>query len=351
MTLSTRIRRLSASYAQPIEEQSPRMLGLVALAVLVVLLACALGWNMLGVGERSYDAEFAQAAGLRVGDSVTVAGVQVGAVTGQTLVGDRVVVRMRIAGDVPLGTETTAAIKLTTLLGARYVEVRPAGPGELRDRRIMLSHTAVPYDLQQSLENATTTFEQVDAAQISRSLDTLATQLDGVPAVLPGVLTNIRTLSSILGSRRNELGSLLTGVRELTAMVNSQQSDVEVIVGMGRDLLTDIASRRQAIELLMSATTRLVEQVRGIVVDDRADIDQLLTGLNGLLGSLARHDDLLRNTLQILPVAVRNLTNASGNGNSVDFNAPGGVLVDSWMCALSGHAELAQLPQYFGDCR
>ncbi|MFE3543968.1 MCE family protein [Nocardia sp. NPDC059177] len=351
MTLSTRFRSLGLAVGRPIEKQNPRILGTVALVALIAVLLATLGWNTLGVGERSYEAEFAQAAGLRVGDSVTVAGVQVGTVTGQELVGDRVVVTMRIARDVALGIETTASIKLTTLLGARYVELLPAGPGELGDGRITLSHTAVPYDLQQSLENATTTFEQVDAAQIGRSLDTLAAQLEGVPAVLPGVLTNIKTLAGILGSRRDELGSLLAGVRDLTAVVTSQRSDVAAITTAGRDLLTDIASRRQAIELLMSATTRLVEQVRGIVVDDRAQIDELIAGLNGLLGSLARHDDLLRNTLEILPVSVRNLTNAAGNGNSVDFNAPGGVLVDSWMCALSGHAEVAALPPYFGDCR
>ncbi|MEV0712164.1 MCE family protein [Nocardia aurea] len=349
-TPSSRSGRMLAALRQPLESRNSRMLGLVALVVLIGLLAATVGFSSIGIGERSYDAEFAQAAGLRVGDGVTVAGVQVGTVTGQELTGDRVLVTFRVDNDVHLGAETTAAIKLTTLLGARYLELLPAGDGEVADRRIRLSHTAVPYDLQAALENATTTFEQIDAKQIGTSLDALATQLDGVPAVLPGVLTNIRALANILGSRRDELGSLLSGVRELTSVVNSQQDDVATIVTVGRDLLRDITSRRGAIELLMSATTRLVEQIRQIIVDDRPKVDELLDGLNDLLGSLARHDDLLRNTLEILPVAVRNLANSAGNGNSVDFDAPGGVLVDSWMCAISGRADQANLPPYFGDC-
>ncbi|MET9214260.1 MULTISPECIES: MCE family protein [unclassified Nocardia] len=350
MTIPPGLRRLVA-VGRPLEEQRPRVLGVIALAVLAGVLLAALGVSAVGVGARGYEAEFAQSAGLRVGDGVTVAGVPVGEVTGQRLAGDRVVVRMRVDDQVTLGTETSAAIKLTTLLGARYVELRPAGPGELPDRRIGLSRTAVPYDLQQSLENATTTFEQIDAEQVGRSLELLATQLDGVPAVLPGVLGDIRTLAGILASRRGELGSLLAGVRNLTATVTAQQSDLTAIATSGRDLLTDIAARRQVIELLMTATTRLVEQVRAIVVDDRPRVDELIAGLNGLLGSLARHDDLLRNTLEILPVSVRNLANAAGNGNSVDFNAPAGVLVDSWMCALSGQAAQQSLPKYFGECR
>lgn len=327
------------------------ILGLLALILLVAVLAAAVGINSLGVGERTYRAEFAQAAGLRVGDRVTVAGVQVGSVSGEKLMGDRVVVTLSIQGDVHLGAETGAAIKLTTLLGARYVELRPAGNGELPDHRIGLTHTEVPYDLQQALENATTTFEQVDAAQIGKSLDTLATQLDGVPAILPGVLNNIRSLANILGSRRDELGSLLAGVRQLTAVVSSQRSDMSAIVAVGRDLLRDISARRGAIELLMSATTRLVEQIRGIVVEDRPNVDELLHGLQGLLGSLARHDDLLRNTMEILPVPIRNLANASGTSNSVDFTGPTGPFIDQWMCALSGRAEQLSLPPYFKDCK
>ena len=64
-----------------------------------------------------------------------------------------------------------------------------------------------------------------------------------------------------------------------------------------------------------------------------------------------QHDDLLRSTLQAGPVALRNLTNATGSGNAVGFNAPGGLLVDSWMCAISGRAEQFGMIPYFQDCK
>ena len=46
--------------------------------------------------------------------------------TGTRLDGDQVVVTMKIKHSVALGADTRAAIKLTTLLGSRYVELRPA---------------------------------------------------------------------------------------------------------------------------------------------------------------------------------------------------------------------------------
>ncbi|MFG3615731.1 MCE family protein [Nocardia sp. NPDC047654] len=336
---------------QPIESHRRSVLGLLALAVLLAVLAAALGFNALGVGRVSYEVEFAQAAGIRPGDSVTIAGVPVGIVEAQRLAGDHVVVTVAVDENVALGVETGAAIKLTTLLGARYVELRPAGQGVLPGRRIALRHTAVPYDLQQALENATVTFEQIDAQQISKSLDSLATQLDGVPAVLPGLLENMRALATIIGDRRGELGALLAGTQRLTTVVTEQRADLAAITAQGRDLLGEIVARRDAIERLMDGTRRLADQLRVLVVDDRPKLEELITGLNGLLGSLARNDQLLRSTLEILPVPVRNFANASGTANEVDFTAPAGPLIDSWMCAISSRAPGIDLPPYFEDCR
>ncbi|MFE7741210.1 MCE family protein [Nocardia sp. NPDC057455] len=344
-------RQAVSTARQPIESHPRATLGVAALVVLLTALGAALGVNALGVGKVSYEAEFAQAAGIRPGDSVSIAGVPVGTVETQRLVGDHVVVTLEVDKSVSLGSETGAAIKLTTLLGARYVELRPAGQGSLPGRRIGLSHTTVPYDLQRALENATVTFDRIDAAQISKSLDGLATQLDGVPTVLPGLLENMRALSAIIGDRRGELGALLAGTQRLTTVVTQQRADLGTITTQGRDLLTEIVSRRDAIQRLMDGTRRLADQLRALVVDDRPKLEELITGLNGLLGSLARNDQLLRNTLEILPVPVRNFANASGTGNEVDFTSSAGPLVDSWMCAIGSRAQQANLPPYFKDCK
>ncbi|MET7770108.1 MCE family protein [Nocardia sp. NPDC005366] len=351
MTLKEFAGRTIRTARRPIEEHRKGVLGLAALVLLIAVLAAAVGFNALGVGSQRYEVEFAQAAGITPGDSVTIAGVPVGTVEAHRLAGDHVVVTLRVDGDVALGAETRASIKLTTLLGARFVELRPAGTGSVPDHRIDLRHSAVPYDLQKALEDATVTFEQIDAGQIGRSLDTLATQLDGVPSVLPGLLANLRSLATIVGDRRGDLSALLAGTQRLTAVVTEQQSDLGVIMTQGRDLLTEIVARRDMIQGLMEATRTLADQIRTLVTEDRPQIDELLTGLNGLLGSLARNDALLRDTLQILPLPIRNFANASGTGNEVDFTAPAGPMIDSWMCALSGRAQQANLAPYYKDCR
>ena len=43
--------------------------------------------------------------------------------------------------------------------------------------------------------------------------------------------------------------------------------------------------------------------------------------------------------------------NATGSGNAVDLNVSNGLLVDSWMCAISGRAKQFDMIQYFQDCK
>jgi hypothetical protein len=76
-----------------------------------------------------------------------------------------------------------------------------------------------------------------------------------------------------------------------------------------------------------------------------------LTNLRVLSDMLGQHDDLLRSTLQSGPVALRGLANATGTGNAVDVNAVNGLLIDSWMCAISGRAKQFGMIQYFKDCK
>lgn len=336
---------------RPLENYNRIGLGVTAIAVVTVLIGAMLIVKVADIGYRQYTARFLQAAALKPGNPITVAGIPVGEVTAMRLAGDHVEAKLKVRDDLALGDDSRAVIKVTTILGSRYLALQPAGAGSLPDNIFDLAHTDVPYDLQEALADVTTTYEQVDTDTFAQTLGILGKQMRDLPAVLPQALENTHTLSTIVAERPDQLGSLLKTTEVVSNTLHSQQSTIGSLVNQGNSLVGEFVTRRASFQTLMTALTNLVETLSGIVIDDRPELEKLLTNLRELSDMLGQHDDLLRSTLQAGPVALRGLANATGTGNAVDLNVPNGLLIDSWMCAISGRAKQFGMIEYYQDCK
>jgi virulence factor Mce-like protein len=336
---------------RPLESYNKTWLGAGAIAVVALLIGAMFLIKVADVGYRHYTARFLQAAALKTGNPITIAGIPVGEVTSMRLAGDHVEAGLKVRKDIVLGQDSRAIIKVTTILGSRYLALDPEGPGSLPDNTFALSHTEVPYDLQEALADVTTTYEQVDTDSFAETLGILGKQLQGIPAVLPQALENTRTLSTIIADRRDQLGTLLQTTEKVSNTLRRQQSNIGSLINQGNDLIGEFVSRRESFQAMMAALTNLVQTLSDIVIDDRPELEKLLTNIRELSDMLGKHDDLLRSTLQAGPPALRGLANATGTGNAVDLNASNGLLVDSWMCAISGRAKQFGMIEYFKDCK
>ncbi|KAA0118553.1 MCE family protein [Mycolicibacterium sp. P9-22] len=338
-------------WRRPLLSWDRTWLGVTAIAVVSVLIGAMLLVKVADIGYRSYTAHFLQAAALKTGNPVTVAGIPVGEVTDMKLAGDHVEATLKVRNDVALGQDSRAVIKVTTILGSRYLALQPSGSGSLPENTFDLSQTEVPYDLQEALADVTTTYEQVDTDQFAETLGILGEQMQGLPEVIPQALANTHTLSTIIADRRDQLGTLLETTEQVSTTLRRQQSAIGQLVTQGNELVGEFVARRASFRALMASLTNLVETLSGIVIDDRPELENLLVNLRELSDMLGKHDDLLRSTLQAGPVALRGLTNATGTGNAVDLNVSNGLLIDSWMCAISGRAEQFGMIEYFQDCK
>lgn len=336
---------------RPLGSYNRTWLGVIAIAVVSVLIGALLTVKVADLGYRYYTARFLQAAALKPGNPITVAGIPVGEVRSMKLAGDHVVAELKVENDIVLGEDSRAIIKVTTILGSRYLALQPGGSGTLPDNTFDLAHTEVPYDLQEALADVTTTFEQIDTDQFAQTLGILGDQLQDLPEIVPQALENTHKLSTIIAERRDQLGSLLKTTETVSNTLRRQQSSIGSLMSQGNDLIGEFVARRASFQALMSSLTNLVETLSGIVIDDRPELEKLLTDLRELSDMLGQHDDLLRSTLQSGPIALRGLANATGTGNAVDLNVSNGLLIDSWMCAISDRAQQFGLIEYYQDCK
>ncbi len=334
-----------------LEDRSVTAVGLVALAVLVGLMATLVIITRIGPGYKRISADFTQAAALLPKNPVVVAGIPVGTVTGLKLNGDRVTVDMKVQNNLNIGKDSRATIMITTILGSRYVSLAPGGGGPLENGTIDINHTAVPYDLQQALQDVAINYGEVDTDQLATALQALGKQVEALPPLIPQSMDNLKRLSTVMSQRRDQVGDMLRTMDIVTGTLRRQQSSLGAMINQGNELLSEFVTRQVAFHAMLQSLQDLVRLLDDTIVDDRARVESLLADMNTLAGLAAKHEDLLRNILQAAPVTLRGFANATGTGNALDTTFTNGILVDSWMCAISGRAKQFGMIQYYKDCK
>ena len=123
------------------------LMGIVALAILSFNLGSI---SILPAPSYQLYANFDNIGGLKPGDEVDIAGVQIGKVLSETLVGNQAHVTMEIHRGVQIDDEAIASIRSSGIIGGKYISIQ-LGPSEKilsSGGRIMQTESAF------SIENA-----------------------------------------------------------------------------------------------------------------------------------------------------------------------------------------------------
>lgn len=288
-------------------------LGLVITALVVLAAMNAGSLPVIGTSGHGYQARFTDASGIDAGDPVEIAGVRVGEVTDLTMGRGYIEVDFTVEKDVRLGSATTAVIKLGNLLGSKFLQVVPAGPGDLTGA-IPLERTAPAYDVTAALGDFTDTVRPIDTAQLEKALTSIAGTFSGAG---PDVRASVRGLSTIartIADRDQEISSLLTRSARLTSTLDGSRGDIAALVRDAAALLTELDRRRDAIHGLIRNTTALSTQLRGLVAENEEQLKPALVALGSVAGQLEERQRDLEATVKAVAKFARVFVDTIGSG-------------------------------------
>ena len=304
---------------KPLVQRDPFRIGVVAIALGVVIGLVILTLSVVSFGTTSYTAVIEHTAGLRKGEDVQVHGVSVGRVTGIELSDKHVVVTFVVDEGIELGSETTAEVKVATLLGTHYLQVDPQGSGSLAGGRIPLDRTSVPYNLQDVLEGGTKNLRALDADTLAEALTAVSETLSASAGDIGPALTGVARLSEVVTTRSSQVGELLDAARSVTDQLSESSDDIVGLMEQTNLVVNEVTARRDAIHQLLAETTGLSDALTAIVTQTRDDLEPALRDVNLALESLNKEDDALKRVLDVMAPAVRYVANATGNGPYVDL--------------------------------
>ena len=301
---------------------NPVALGIAAVVLTTAAATFAFAVGSVGILEDTYSMSgvFEESGGVRTGDRVRYAGVEIGRVTAVEPDFEEgwVVVTWEVDAGSDIGHDASAEISLATLLGGRYV--RLSGPLEepymedldVEDRRIPLERTRVPLGVTEALGQATSTIDAIDAAAIDELVNQLADLATDNATSFEPLLEDVSSLTGILNTRRDTIDSLAQKDESLVRLIDQAGS-----------LLDEVATRRDQLSSLLGSGSDVVRELDGLISRNQQTLDTILTNLHTTTQGLEPSIPALNETLATLGPALAGLETATTTGEWVDVIVTG----------------------------
>ena len=286
-------------------DRSPILIGLGSMAIIAVLVAAAFAVGLLHLFENAYTVRgvFDDAAGIKGGDDVRVAGVKAGRVI--KVEADRragnVVIEFNVNKDVDLGMETNAEVALQTLLGTKFIRLtgpvtRPYLKDAPENRRVIpISRTKTPFDIFELTKIGTRSIQETDTEKLNQLIGQLATITEGKQQTLKDLIEGINRFSTALNDRDDQLRSLLDRTATLSGILAERDETLVGLIDQSQGVLDLVSRRRADISRGIESANLAIGQLSGVLTTNRTQIDLILDTLHPTLGVIqARQQDVDR---------------------------------------------------------
>jgi phospholipid/cholesterol/gamma-HCH transport system substrate-binding protein len=212
--------------------------GAMAFALVVALVLAYVYYNTPGKNQvvTFYTDD---AASIRTGDDVRMAGINVGTVTDLSLESKQVRVTAHIDDNAFVGDQSQIDVRMLTVVGGYYVNLASMGNAPLGANAIPLSRVTMPYSLIRALTDTTKITENVNPAPVNESLNQIAQGLSG---------TNVQVVSTTINAGN-----------ALIATVEKQRGQVTKILNLSDEYIRTLANYRDKFAQLVRKVSILTQ--------------------------------------------------------------------------------------------
>jgi phospholipid/cholesterol/gamma-HCH transport system substrate-binding protein len=264
--------------------------------------------------RASYSAVFTNVSGLKGGNFVRIAGVEVGKVSALRLHKDgTVTVDFALDKNLTLTEGTKAAVRYENLIGDRYMSLED-GPGSTRKlqpgQTIPVTRTSPALDVDALVGGFRPLFRALDPEQVNVLSGALVRAFQGQGETISSVLAQTSTLTSTLAGRDELIGQVITNMNTVlrTFAAHDQQfSDgldkVSQLVAALTDRKTEITNGVAYINAAASSVADLLTVARQPISDTVTQTDRFAGQIEADHGYV---DDLVRTLPDAYQVLARN---------------------------------------------
>ena len=272
----------------------------VAMAILaaVIIIETLGGAEFLHSGYH-VSALFDTAQDLKVGNSVKMAGVEIGRVEKITLADQKVKVTMKLNSDAIVKTDSQATIKFTGLMGQNFVAIDFGSANAPRAVEGTVLETKEQPDLNAimaKLDNATTGIENLTKSFTPDTIDNLLGPLTDLikqnSTHISMTLSNIQNISGQIASGQGTIGKLIYD-QSLYNSAMTTVTNLEDTMASARQIFNTITNGQGTLGKLVTDDT-----LYNATTASMTNLNQILLKINqgqGTVGKLVNDQDFYKN--------------------------------------------------------
>lgn len=297
---------------------------IAAVSVALAAVLVAVFDNVQIQSQRTYQALFTDASGLKTGDDVRAAGVEVGRVDSLTMTqpGNQVRVGFTVSDEVPVTRDTTFTVRYADVLGNRYLEINApavAAPAQDAGTVIPAARTQPALSLDALFNGFQPLFQGLQPAQVNELSAELVSVLQGEGGTIDGLLGSIGSLTVTIANRDQLIGEVIGNLNAVLGTVSAHDTQLSSFVVQLRQLVSGLSADRYTIGNSLTAIATATGTIGGLLKDARPGVAGTVTQLDRLATVLNNHSAELSGELNIVPKAVQRMQRQGLYGSFFNF--------------------------------
>ena len=255
--------------------------------------------------RATYSAVFSNVSGLKGGNFVRIAGVEVGKVKNMTLHRDgTVTVDFAVDRSLTLTEGTRAAVRYENLIGDRYLALED-GPGSVRKlqpgQTIPLARTSPALDVDALIGGFRPLFRALDPDQVNALSSELLNVFQGQGGTIASVLSQTSALTTTLAGRDELIGQVITNLN--TVLDTFANRDDQFSEGLDKlsQLAQGLADRRTDIANGVAHINAAASSVADLLTEAREPIKQVVQQTDRAAGQVIADRDYVDELVRTLP--------------------------------------------------
>lgn len=276
-----------------------------------------------------YSAVFTDASSLKTGDSVRIAGIRVGTVTGIALQPDNtVLVHFDAGSEVPLTSGTKVAVRYLNLVGDRYLELID-GPGSTRIQpagsQIPKERTEPALDLDLLLGGLKPVIRGLDPQDVNALTDSLIQILQGQSGDIESLFAKTSSFADAIADNGETVRQMIDNLDAVLATVSRDGEKFSGAVDRLEQLITGLSQDRDPIGAAIDSLDAGTASLTDLLTQARPPLAGTVDQLNRIAPELEKDKALLDISLQKAPGNYRKLVRLGAYGS----------WLNQYLCGLS----------------